>query len=95
MDDSYRTPRGLALINSPFFKILIKLEKISLLGNVDITLNNIANGMQGMHFLQASRKNIRNLGRGVPNFKSHDFSKATNFISFNSSKALSSFRAGP
>lgn len=33
LDESFRTPRGLALINSPYFKILYKLEKVQLTKN--------------------------------------------------------------
>ena len=35
VDESFRTPRGLALINSSFFKILVKLEKLTLLKSDD------------------------------------------------------------
>jgi hypothetical protein len=92
VDESFRTPRGLALINSPFFKILVRLEKMLILHTEETNHHKNYQGVTGMHVLQASRKNIRNQGRGVPNFKSHDFSQASNFLSFGSSKALHTFR---
>jgi hypothetical protein len=69
-DESFRTPRGLALINSPFYKVLVRLEKELLLkGRMALSSFNYSLNLNQRKI----QRNAARLNGGTANTKSFDF----------------------